>query len=85
MCACYHYMLVHKPTVGVLAQAAHDRAQKRAAALQQRCSTYKQRADESRRAVRQAQRTIRAFEVLHNGAQLQCPLNIRPLTLIVVE
>jgi hypothetical protein len=50
--------------MGLVMQVAHDRAQKHAAALQQRCASYKQRADDSRRAVRQAHRTIRAFEVL---------------------
>ena len=48
----------------VLVQAAHDKAQKRAAVAQQRAAHYKQRGDDSRRALRQAQRTVRAFEVL---------------------
>lgn len=44
-------------------QGAHDKAQKHTEALRQRVAGHKQRAGDSRRALCQAQRTIRAFEV----------------------
>lgn len=44
-------------------QGAQDKAQKHVAALRLRVAEHKQRSADSRRELRQAQRTIRAFEV----------------------